>query len=140
MRCQAKEKAVQHTRQAERRSNRAEIHVRPFPQVNSGFWKVSAAGGRQPAWALNGRALFYLDTSKTLMTVAVESSGATFSSRNPIKVFETKYATIAYDVAPDGKRFLIINENAIDDPTRARASVVAVLNWTEELKRLVPTR
>jgi hypothetical protein len=31
------------------------------------------------------------------MTVAVESSGATFSSRNPIKVFDTKYATIAYD-------------------------------------------
>ena len=90
-------------------SGRSEIHVRPFPAVNSGFWKVSAAGGTQPAWARNGRELFYLDTSKTLMTVPVESSGATFSSRNPIKVFDTKYATIAYDVAPDGKRFLIIN-------------------------------
>ena len=121
-------------------SGRSEIHVRPFPQVNSGFWKVSAAGGTQPAWARNGRELFYLDTSKTLMTVPVESSGATFSSRNPIKVFDTKYATIAYDVAPDGKRFLIINENATDDPTRAPAGMVAVLNWTEELKRLVPTR
>ena len=111
----------------------------PFPQVNSGFWKVSTAGGTQPAWARNGQELFYLDTSKTLMMVPVESSGATFSNRNPTKVFDAKYATVAYHVAPDGKRFFIINENATDDSTRAPAGMVAVLNWFGELKGLLPT-
>ncbi len=73
------------------------------------------------------------------MTVPVESSGATFSSRNPIKVFDAKYAIMAYDVAPDGKRFLIVNEDATDDPSRVRAGMVAVLNWFGELKGLLPT-
>jgi eukaryotic-like serine/threonine-protein kinase len=121
-------------------SGRSEIYVRPFPQVNSGLWKVSTAGGTQPAWAPNGRELFYVDPSKTLMAVPVESSGAAFSNGNPIKVFNSKSAINAYDVAPDGKRFLIINENVTDDATRARAGMIAVLNWFEELKRLLPTK
>jgi hypothetical protein len=104
-------------------SGRSEIYVRPFPQVNSGLWKVSTAGGTQPAWAPTGRELFYIDPSKMLMAVPVESAGATFSNGNPIKIFSTKDTINAYDVAPDGKRFLIINENATDDATRARAGI-----------------
>lgn len=114
--------------------------VRPFPQVNGGLWKVSTSGGTQPAWVRTGRELFYLDTSKTLTAVPVEASAATFSHGNPIRVFDTKDTITAYDAAPDGKRFLIINENASDDATRARTGMVAVLNWNQELERLLPTK
>jgi hypothetical protein len=43
-----------------------------------------------------------------------------------------------YDVTADGQRFLMIKE----DPANAAASVhfILVLNWFEELKRLVPTK
>lgn len=46
-------------------------------------------------------------------------------------------ATInSFDVAGDGQRFLIkTSPEATADP----GSVTVILNWTEELKRLVPT-
>ena len=39
-----------------------------------------------------------------------------------------------YDVSPDGQRFVMVK----DDSASGRLNIV--LNWTEELKRLVPTR
>ncbi len=42
----------------------------------------------------------------------------------------------AYDVAPDGKRFVMVKHD--EDQQRARELVV-VLDWFEEIKRLVPT-
>jgi hypothetical protein len=44
-----------------------------------------------------------------------------------------------YDVSPDGKRFLLIKP--VGEPRQGAAprSLVVVLNWFQELKRLVPT-
>ena len=66
--------------------------MRPFPQVDSGRWQISTTGGTRPAWARNGRELFYLDASNTLTAVPVQTSGSTFSAGKPAKVFDTKYA------------------------------------------------
>ncbi len=41
----------------------------------------------------------------------------------------------AYDIAPDGERVLIVHE----DESPETMELVVVLNWDEELKRLVPT-
>jgi hypothetical protein len=41
-----------------------------------------------------------------------------------------------YDLAPDGERFLMIHES---EPPAPPAQYNVVLNWFEELKRLVPT-
>ena len=40
-----------------------------------------------------------------------------------------------FGVAPDGQHFAILAENP-DSPAR---EINVILNWTEELKRLVPT-
>jgi hypothetical protein len=46
-----------------------------------------------------------------------------------------------YDVSPDGQRFLMIKVGGESDQTAALPpSIVIVQNWSEELKRLVPTR
>ena len=71
---------------------RSEVYVRPFPQVDSGRWQISTAGGTRPAWARSGRELFYLDASNTLTAVPVQTSGSTFSAGKPAKVFDAKYA------------------------------------------------
>ena len=42
-----------------------------------------------------------------------------------------------YDVSPDGQRFLITVRK--EQPT-APAQMIFVHNWTEELKRIVPTK
>jgi hypothetical protein len=119
------------------------VHVRPFPQVNGGHWQISTRGGTRAAWSRDGRELFYIDESMTLMRVPVQTSGPTLSSGSPTKVVDTKYAepnpSRHYDVSPDGRRFLMLKASATD-PNTTPASMVVVLNWTEELKQRVPTR
>jgi hypothetical protein len=67
--------------------------------------------------------------------------GSTFSFGNPQVLFDGPYLAPAngrtYDAAADGQRFLMIKETAIDRSSSRQ--VVVVLNWDQELKRLVPT-
>lgn len=41
-----------------------------------------------------------------------------------------------YDVSPDGRRFLMMKPGGTDES----ATITVVLNWFEELKRLVPAK
>jgi hypothetical protein len=50
------------------------------------------------------------------------------------------YSTRHYDVSPDGRRFLMIKEGGGTDQTAAPPQIIVVQHWTEELKRLVPTK
>ena len=59
-------------------SGRHEVFVRPFPNVESGRWQVSTAGGTRPAWSRQGDELFYLDGNDQLTAVRFQASGTTF--------------------------------------------------------------
>jgi serine/threonine-protein kinase len=121
-------------------SGQFQVYVRPFPKVNEGRWQVSTAGGTRPAWARNGRELFFLDGNNVLTAVPIQSTATTFSAGNPSKVFDSRYFTGSlyrtYDVSPDGQRFLMIKDTVSTDQTSTStpASMVVVLNWFEELK------
>ncbi len=73
-----------------------------------------------------------------MMVVSVQTE-ATFTAERPRLVFEGSYIhsqldwASNYDISPDGKRFLMIKEE-----TQPTAQINVVLNWFEELKRLVP--
>jgi len=130
-------------------SGRFEVYVRPFPNVESGRWQISTNGGTRPLWARSGRELFYLDRMGPLMLVTVQATDTTFRAGNPVKLFDTRYFGIGsgnsgrtYDVSPDGQRFLMIKETVPTDQgsTAQAAGMVVVLNWIEELKRLVPAK
>jgi serine/threonine-protein kinase len=118
-------------------TGRSQVHVRPFPQVNGGRWQISTRGGTRPAWSRDGRELFYIDESMVLMSVPVQTSGPTLSYGSPTTVVDTKYAepnpSRHYDVAPDGRRFLMLKASA-PEPNTTPASMVVVLNWFEELR------
>ncbi|MBI3049747.1 MAG: serine/threonine-protein kinase [Acidobacteria bacterium] len=121
-------------------SGRDEIYVRPFPNVDAGRWQVSTGGGTRPLWARNGRELFYLVGQGRVMAVPIQP-GPTFVFGNPQVIVDGPYLAPepgrTYDVSPDGKRFLMIKESGVDQGSAPR-EIVVVLNWTEELKRLVP--
>jgi Tol biopolymer transport system component len=127
-------------------SGQFEIHVRPFPAVNSGHWQVSSGGGRRPLWARSGQELLFLSTTGELMRVGVERS-ATWAAATPTKVLGPGsyyfgaggYVGRTYDVAPDGQRFLRIKEDGADQ-TAAPPQIIVVQHWVEELKRLVPIK
>ena len=127
-------------------SGRFEISVRPFPDVNSGHWQVSTAGGTRPLWARNGQELFYVSLTGALMRVGVERAPSWAATTPTLLVKEGYYTTPGapflgptYDISPDGQRFLMIKEGGGTDQTDAPPQLIVVQHWTEELKRLVPT-
>ena len=125
----------------------SDIYVRPFPDADAGVWQVSYGGGTRPVWGPDGSELFYLIGNR-LMVVPVESAPG-FSSGTPELLFEgayfsppwfTRVTARTYDISPDGKRFLMIKE--LDEKTESIGppkQLHLILNWFEELKRLVPT-
>jgi hypothetical protein len=117
-------------------SNREEIFVRPFPNVNHARWQVSTAGGTAPRWSKDGRELYYLSTGTagaalqlTLMAVPVKADSS-FSIGSPVALGEVVNRG-GYDVAPDG-RFLVMTPSSSPDVTRQR--VVLVQNWLDAVK------
>ena len=88
---------------------------------------------------------FKLESKSAMMRVAVES-GSTFRAGHPTRLFEGRYFLSetqpgrTYDVSPDGRRFLMIKPVVGPEQAAAPTSLIVVLNWTEELKRLVPTK
>ena len=78
--------------------------------------------------------------SRTLMSVRIGTAPA-FVAGTPETLFERVDLQGAwrrsYDVAPDGQRFLITVRK---EQPAAPAQMIFVHNWTEELKRIVPTK
>ena len=75
---------------------------------------------------------------------AVDSSTQPgFAAGKPRQLFEGPYlkngvgcARPDYDVSPDGQQFLMVKSGEQEQPAPTQINVV--LNWFEELKRLVP--
>jgi hypothetical protein len=104
---------------------------------------VSPAGGIQPAWARDGSELFYRDLDGAVMVARVAAKEGGFSTEKPVRLFQGPYLNRSgnlgrsYDVSPDGRRFLMLKERAID-PTLASPHLVVVQHLDRELKRLAP--
>jgi len=114
------------------RTGRPEIWVRA---VSGGApVRVSQSGGNVPVWARSGRELFYREENKMMM-VGIKA-GAELTFDPAVQLFEGPYGP-SYDVAPDG-RFVMIPLPQPIGPS-SPGGIVVVQNWTEELKRLVPT-
>jgi Tol biopolymer transport system component len=119
-------------------SDRNDIYVTTFPTA-SAKWPISTGGGIQPVWAPSGKELFYRNGNE-MMVVGIATS-PTFTPTNPTLLFKGNYHQGAiygrnYDIAPDGRRFVMLKEL---DPESVPQNINIILNWFEELKRLVPT-
>ena len=83
------------------------------------------------------------------MSVRIEQ-GATWTAAAPTKLFAGQFffndssgaigQGRTYDVSLDGRRFLMVKDSSIGSSSDVPSTrFVVVENWTEELKRLVPT-
>jgi hypothetical protein len=120
-------------------SGRNEVYVQPYPGPG-GKWLISTDGGTELVWNHNGRELFYRNGNK-MMAVEITTQPS-FTFGKPKMLFEGAYVLSStpfpnYDVAADGQRFLMIKP--VVQEQAAPTQINVVLNWTEELKRLVPT-
>ena len=124
-------------------TGREEVYITPYPGPG-GCIAVSSGGGRSATWSANGRELFYRN-GRQMMGVTI-GPGAAPSVSTPQLLFEGDYVeedpgtgTNNYDVAADGKRFLMMKAESRPEEGVAPPQIIVVQNWLEELKRLVPT-
>jgi len=90
-----------------------ETFVRPFPDAQSAKWQVSTAGGVEARWSPDGRELLYWTNAGQLWSVPV-LPGTTFATgqAHALAIDGTRYVGQigAWDITPDGKRFLMIRQ------------------------------
>ena len=110
-----------------------EVYVRPLS--GNGQWLVSTDGGVEPVWSRDSRELFYWKGDQ-LYAVRI-GSGETFQHGTPMLLFERAHRagtfSPGYDVDPAGQRFLIVERQS------AVSQLDLIMNWFDELQRLVPT-
>ncbi len=80
-----------------------------------------------------GDLLFHRNGDK-MMVVEVES-GPPFRAGTPKTLFESRYDAFGYDVAPDGKRFLVLQS---EQQETGPSQLIVVMDWFEELKHRAP--
>jgi Tol biopolymer transport system component len=129
-------------------SGQSEVYVQPYPDPGA-RQQVSTAGGTGPAWSRDGRELFYTTTQTVggqaaltkMMTVPI-ALRPTFTAGVPHQLFEGMYGASAairsYDVAPDGRHFLMVQQK--ERLRISAAEMILVLHWGDELKARVPSK
>ena len=105
---------------------------------------MSTGGGQRPLWSRDGRELFFHSLDGRQMLAVPMQPGSTLKAGRPQVLFEAAMSVQGvgvrpYDVAPDG-RFFIIRSVQMEGGGGTPSNIIVVLNWLEELKRLVPTR
>ncbi len=110
----------------------SEIFLRRFPP-SEGVWQVSSNGGTSPRWSSDGR-LFFAQGADILEVPLTTDPDVRLGA--PTRLFRRTSpgggnVPPAFDVSPDGKRFLIYEPAG--DMTDER--IVVALDWFAELRR-----
>src|SRR5262249_20031621 len=103
-----------------------EVYIDAFPEPR-GEIRISTAGGSFPKWSPSGRELFYVAPNNRLMRVSLKENGGSIEPSTPEGLFTLPApGTIMspYDVATDGKRFLILTGS--DAPPQP---LTVIVNW-----------
>ena len=118
-----------------RETGRAEVYVSSFAERGA-RWQVSVRGGTQPRWRRDGQELTFVSADGELMAATVGNRGSHFEVRDVKPLFRVnmfagpRLGANAYDVAPNGNRFLV---NAAGEAGEARVALVD--HWDAELPK-----
>jgi serine/threonine protein kinase/Tol biopolymer transport system component len=126
---------------ASNESGREEVYIRSYPFRVGMVRRISEGGGTAPVWAPDGSELYYRSADGNLMAVPLQRDAGITPGRavELFKVqdrFRTSGNAAAYDIEPNGRRFIMVTQ---ENPPPIVQQVTIVLNWYDELKRLVPT-
>jgi Tol biopolymer transport system component len=120
-----------------------QVYVRPFPGPG-GKWQISSETESIrniiARWSKETRELFYRPVAGRMMAVSYTVDGDSFRADRPRVLFEGPFADGGWpdwDVTPDGQRFVKLR--SMGDDEGAPQETLIVINWFDELRRLVPT-
>ena len=106
-------------------SGKMEIYIRPFPGPG-GEWQISTGGGIGPRWSPDGKELYFLDPSGSIMASSITIRGQAVELGKPTSLFQPRMATTGraqYDVSRDGRFLINVLLNEASD------KITAILNW-----------
>ena len=111
-------------------SGREEVYVRALTGGGARV-SISTGGGGEPVWSPDGSRLYYREGARLMAARIIRSPSLAVTARDTL--FEGPYMTDPwhqnYDVAPDGKSFVMVRPVAQD------RQLIMVMNWTEELRQ-----
>jgi serine/threonine-protein kinase len=117
-----------------------EVYVRAFPD-NGAQVQISNAGGVIPVWSRNGHELFYRTVDNRIMVTNYTVKGETFVADKPRVWSGKQLANVGlggnFDLAPDGKRFVVLMPAESPEPREAQNHVTLVVNFFDEIRRRV---
>ena len=131
-----------------RSATAANVYVEPFPATGAKY-QITTENGHHPVWLPDGPGLSYRVGDSEQVAVSVTTTPS-FSFGNPASAATAglptveSFASRSYDVMRDGSAFLAlapdadVSEAQTEGQVGARQEIRIVLNWFEELKRLVP--
>lgn len=128
-----------------RQSAAPAVYVQPFPATGALYQISKNDSGHHPLWSPDGKALFYFPGADQLVAVSV-TTRPSFTFGNSTAVpggfpsNTTPQAPRNHDIALDGRFITVVESGQTPSGAPAAQQIQVVLNWTEELKRLVPTR
>jgi serine/threonine-protein kinase len=115
-----------------------EVYVRAFPD-NGTQWQISNAGGMVPVWSRNGHELFYRTEDQRIMVVNYTTKDDSFVPGKPRLWAGRQLANVGlignFDLAPDGKRFIVLMPAEGTEPRETQNHVMLALNFFDEVRR-----
>jgi len=122
----------------------SQTYVQPFPATGDKYL-VSTTPSIQPVWSRQGLELVSQPPGGqwAVQTITAEPS---FAFSAPVLISRGGAITTGpaawrnYDTMPDGRILGVVTAGQTLSTSATRPQIQVVLNWTEELKRLVPTR
>ena len=117
-----------------------QVNVQPFPPTGARYQIFSTGNPHHPMWSRDGKELFYVPRAGAFEAAAVFTR-STFSFGPPVAVprtFPSAPPTTprTFDITADGRVIGVIAPGE----SRQADEIQVVLNWFEELKRLVPVK
>ena len=125
-------------------TKKPQVYVQAFPGPGAKI-QVSSDGGSDPVWKRTGEELYFRNGDK--MMVVPVSTAPTFRAGRPQVVWEGHYShgmstscgppgptSSNYDVTADGRRFLMIRDEA--PGTAVSKQIIVVLGWADEVTRI----
>jgi serine/threonine-protein kinase len=113
-------------------TGKSQVYARAHPGPG-GKTPISVGGGQEARWSRDGRELFYRDPEKNQLMVVEVQTSPEWRAGQPKALFELN--TSAWDVAPDGQRFLVVKAREAEAEA---PQLNVVVNFFDELQRKVP--
>jgi len=112
-------------------SGQSDVYVVAY-SGGQGKWQVSPNGGQVPQWSKDGKELYYLDGTQSIVAVPVKDLGKTleFGAGQTLVSQWTVLSTPFYSVFPDGQKLLM---ERVSQQVSQPISVVT--NFTAQLRK-----